>query len=139
VTEREAAIFTTFADTVISPAPSLPPVDQTDAARALDNWLTQGPRLNAIALRAAITALDVAPLALGFRKRLRKLSERDRARCLDKIEKSPNAAVRQATKALKGVAFLCYYGDDGIMRTLGYDADANVARARQLRAAEGRP
>jgi hypothetical protein len=139
MTAREAAIFTAFADTVVSPAPPLPPVDQTDAAQALGDWLRQAPKVNAVALRAAINALDVAPLALGFGKRLRRLDRPARARFLDAIEHSSKTPVRQAAKALKGIAFLCYYGDDGIMRTLGYDADANIARAKRLRAAEGRP
>ena len=139
MTSREAAIFTVFADAVVSPEPALPPVDRTDAAAALDDWLTRAPRVNAAALRAAINALDLGPLALGFRKRLRNLDPDQRASYLRKLETSSSAPVRQATKALKGIAFLTYYGDDRVMRTLGYDADANVARAKALRAAEGRP
>jgi len=37
------------------------------------------------------------------------------------------------------LAFLSYYGDEDVMRVLGYDAASNVARARELRAREGRP
>jgi hypothetical protein len=33
---------------------------------------------------------------------------------------------------------LSYYGDDGVSRLLGYDADANVRRGRALIADEGR-
>lgn len=139
MTRREIAIFTAFADTVIAPAPALPVVNETDAARALDAWLGHAPRLNAAAVRAALTALDLAPLALGFRQRLRKLPPDQRTRYLRTLEKSPKPVIQQATKALKSIAFLTYYGDDGIMRGLGYDADANVARGRALRAAEGRP
>ena len=139
LSRREAAIFTAFADTVVAPAPCLPPIDDTDTIDALDDWLTRAPRLNAAALRAAITALEFAPLALGFRSRLTKLDGPRRARCLHALEHSSRAAVRQAAKALESIAFLCYYGDDGIMLTLGYDADANVNRARALRVAEGRP
>jgi hypothetical protein len=40
---------------------------------------------------------------------------------------------------LRRVATHCYYGDPAVMRRLGYDADAVVARAAELRAAEGRP
>ena len=36
------------------------------------------------------------------------------------------------------MAKMAYYGDDGVMRSLGYDADAVVARAREVRVAEGR-
>jgi hypothetical protein len=37
------------------------------------------------------------------------------------------------------VAAHCYYGDPRVMLALGYDADAVVARAAGVRAAEGRP
>jgi hypothetical protein len=40
---------------------------------------------------------------------------------------------------LHRVATHCYYGNPAVMRRLGYDADAVVARAAELRAAEGRP
>ncbi len=47
--------------------------------------------------------------------------------------------MRQLAKLVKGFAFLSYYGDDGVMRRIGYDADSNVARARELRITEARP
>ena len=139
MTKREAQIFTCFADTVVAPEPLLPPVRSTDAADFLATWLDLAPKLNAAGLRAAIVALDLAPLGLGYRHRLRKLPRDDRAEVIRRIEKHKSPAVRQAAKALKGVAFLCYYGDDSLMKRLGYDADANAARGRALRAAEGRP
>lgn len=139
LTPREASIFACFADTVVAPEPILPPVRLTDAVEFFDEWLTLAPRMNATALRAAVVALELGPLALGFRSRLRRLEPADRARYLHAIEKSKHAPVRQAAKALKGIAFLSYYGDDGLMLRLGYDAGANVRRGRALRAEEGRP
>ena len=47
--------------------------------------------------------------------------------------------VRTTHEVLLRVAAHCYYGDSRVMRSLGYDADAVVARAAALRAAEGRP
>jgi hypothetical protein len=128
--------FTAFVDTVVAPAPLLPPVEETDAARFLDEWLDRAPRLNALALRAALQALDLAPFASRHRRRFHALPQSERAAYLKRLERS---RLRVATKALKGIAFLCYYGDDGLMKRLGYDADANVARARRIRATEGRP
>jgi hypothetical protein len=90
-------------------------------------------------LRAALAMLDLGPLASGHRHRLRNLPQAGRVDYIQKIDKHKSPQVRQAVKALKGIAFLCYYGDDGIMKRLGYDADANLARGRALRAAEGRP
>jgi hypothetical protein len=42
-------------------------------------------------------------------------------------------------KLAKGMAVLSYYGDDGVMLRLGYDAEARVRRGRELRASEARP
>lgn len=42
-------------------------------------------------------------------------------------------------EVLRRLAAHCYYGDAAVMRTLGYDADALIARARALRVAEARP
>jgi hypothetical protein len=60
-------------------------------------------------------------------------------RFVDAVEHMAHPRVRQLAKLVKGAAFLSYYGDDHIMRTIGYDADANVARGRALRASQGRP
>ena len=139
MTTREASIFACFTDTVVSPEPLLPPVSHTDAAAFVNTWLDIAPRVNAGGLRVAILALEVGPLAMGYRHRLRRLQRADRVDFLQKIERHKAPPIRQAVKALKGVAFLCYYGDDAVMKQLGYDADANVARANALRTAEGRP
>lgn len=139
LTPREASIFACFADTAVAPHPVLPPVSRTDAVAFFDEWLALAPKAHAIGLRTAVAALELGPLALGFRHRLRRLDPPARARYLHAIERSPHAPVRQAAKALKGIAFLSYYGDDQLMRELGYDADANVRRGRQLRIDEGRP
>lgn len=42
-------------------------------------------------------------------------------------------------ETLRRIATHCYYGDPRVMRRLGYDADAVVARAEAMRTAEGRP
>jgi|SRR3954454_22555546 len=139
ISKREASIFACLTDTVVAPQPLLPPVAQTDAPTFFGDWVAKAPRVNAAGLRAALIAVELGPLALGFRKRLRQLDRGERARYLEQLEKHETAAIRQAAKALKGIAYLCYYGDDGLMKALGYDADANVARARALRAHEDRP
>ena len=139
ISPREASIFACLTDTVVAPAPALPPVAQTDAAAAFDRWLDHAPRINALGLRAALFALELAPLALGHKQRLRQLGETDRAHLLQRLEVAKPPLVRQLTKALKSIAFFCYYGDDAILNRLGYDPDANVARGRALRIQEGRP
>ena len=139
ISAREASIFACLTDTVVAPAPVLPPVAQTDAAHAFDRWLGNAPRMNKIALRAALFALELAPLASGHGRRLRRLRDDERAAFLHGLERHRAPLVRQLTKALKSIAFLCYYGDDRLLNRLGYDPDANVARGRELRMREGRP
>jgi hypothetical protein len=139
LTPREASIFACFVDTVAAPEPVLPPVAETDAALFFDRWMAASPRPNAIGMRSLLYVLELMPLTLGFRGRLRRLPVHQRVEFVAKIERSPNRHVRQLTKLLKGAAFLSYYGDDAIMRRIGYDADANVRRGRELRAREGRP
>jgi hypothetical protein len=50
--------------------------------------------------------------------------------------RGPLATLREP---LVRLAAHCYYGDDEVMRRLGYDPDAVVARATAVRLAEGRP
>jgi len=44
----------------------------------------------------------------------------------------PLSRFGQARDALTRMALTCYYGDAGVMRRLGYDPDAVVARAWQV-------
>jgi hypothetical protein len=44
-----------------------------------------------------------------------------------------------ADEALAGLLALGYYDDPKVARELGWDADAVVARGRELRQREGRP
>lgn len=139
ITPREASIFACLVDTVVAPEPVLPPVRETDAAPFFDTWMARSPRVNRLGLRAMLHAIELAPLALGFRRRLRALPAEDRARFLELAEGRAPAQLRPLTKLVKGMAYLSYYGDDAVMARVGYDAEANLRRARELRALEGRP
>ena len=139
LTPREASIFACWCDTVVAPGNGLPPVARTDAVRFFDFWLERSPRLNRAGLRALLYAVELAPRLLGFGGRLRTLSEEERARVLDAVEHADAPQLQQVAKLLKGIAMLSYYGDDAIMRRLGYDADERVRTGLELRAAEGRP
>ena len=139
LTPREASIFACVCDTVVAPGHGLPPVTGTDAVKFFDFWLARSPRLNRFGLRTLLYVAELAPRLLGFKARLRALPEADRARALERMEHTGAPQLRQLAKLLKGLAFLSYYGDDGIMGRLGYDADERVARGRDLRAAEARP
>jgi hypothetical protein len=139
LTPREASIFACLVDTVAAPEPLLPPVAQTDAAFFFDRWMAASPRANAAAMRVLLYVIELMPRFIGYGARLRRLPVPERVRYLRAVERNPNPRLRQLTKLVKGAALLSYYGDDAIMRRLGYDADANLARGRELRAREGRP
>lgn len=136
---REASIFACLVDTVAAPEPLLPAVSRTDCATFFDRWMAASPAVNARGMRGLLLALELMPFAYGHRARFRRLSAGDRARFVAAIEHSRNRHLRQLVKVLKGAAFLAYYGDDGVMKRIGYDAEANLQRARDLRRREGRP
>jgi hypothetical protein len=139
ISGREASIFACVCDTVVAPAPPLPPVSGTDAVIFLDRWLERAPRLNRAGMRLILYAAELCPRALGFRGRLRTLPAGERARVLDSLERVRHPGLRELVRLVEGIASLSYYGDGGVMRRLGYDPDSNVARARELRARERRP
>ena len=139
LTPREASIFACVCDTVVAPEPALPAVRETDAVGFFDRWLAAAPALNRLALRGLLYVAELAPRALGQRRRLRALPVRARAAALDSAADADRPQVRALAKLLKSIAFLAYYGDDDVMGRLGYDPDAVVARGRELRAREGRP
>jgi len=123
-------MFACLCDTVVAPAPPLPPVAATDAVAAFDRYLAASPALNRLALRALVHAAELAPALLGFRRRLRRLPDGERGRALRSAERS---RAREAVRLAEVLARLCYFGDDGVMRRLGYDPEANLRRARRAR------
>jgi hypothetical protein len=139
ISGREASIFACFTDTVVAPEPALPPVRETDAVAFFDRWMSRVPRINRIGLRVALWAIELGALATGHRRRLRRLAVPGRAHYLRQLERASRVEVRHGLKLVKGVAFLSYYGDEAVMRRVGYDAEANVRRGRELRRLEGRP
>ena len=136
---REASIFACLADTVVAPEPLLPPVRQTDAVAFFDRWMSRAPRVNRVAVRGLLYSLETGPRLLGFGARMRRLTPERRAEYLRAIERSSMPQLRQLAKLMQGFGQLAYYGDDGVMLRIGYDAAANVARGRELRARDGRP
>jgi hypothetical protein len=130
VTGRELSIFACLADVVVAPIPPLPAVRDTDAAPSFARSLQAAPALNAAGLRAALLLIELAPLALGFGARMRRLAPPDRERALARLDAGPLGPL---VKALRSLAHLHYYGDLGVMRLLGYDPEAVVARAAEVR------
>jgi hypothetical protein len=136
IAPREASIFACLCDAVVAPLPPLPAVRATDAVAAFDASLARAPRLNRLALRAALLLLEVAPRALGFGSRMRRLTPPQRAAALARLDRC--GPVAPMLKALRGMAHLSYYGDLRVLNELGYDPDAVVLRAAALRELERR-
>jgi hypothetical protein len=139
ISPREASIFACICDTVVAPAPPLPPVSATDAVAFFDRWMARSPGPNRAALRVLLYAAELCPRALGFDRRLRALPEAERAQVLRSLERTGKPGLRELVRLVEGIASLSYYGDDAVMRRVGYDAEANVRRGRELRVREGRP
>ncbi|MBA3300956.1 MAG: hypothetical protein H0T15_03730 [Thermoleophilaceae bacterium] len=139
ITPREASIFACMTDALVEPAGGLPAVRDTDAAAFFDRWMARAPRLNRAGLRGILLALELGPRLTGRRGRMRRLPREERAHYLSDLERAGPAQLRPAAKLVKSICFLAYYGDDAVMKRVGYDADANVARARFLRQRDGRP
>lgn len=100
----------------------------TDAVDAFDHYLAGSPRLNRLGLRALLLAAEVAPRLTGQGARLRRLEKSERGRALRAAE---GTRAQPLVQAVESVARLSYFGDDGVMRLLGYDPDANLRRARR--------
>jgi hypothetical protein len=135
MTAREGNVFACLVEAVVAPADPLPPLARTDAVAFLDQYLAASPPLNRAGLRALLHALEVGPRARRKGARFRQLTPAARASYLDRVERTRAGRPFQVLEAL---AKLAYYGDDGVMRTLGYDPDTVLKRARDLRTKEGR-
>ena len=121
----ETALVTTMIEAAVVPAPPLPPVERTDAVAAFGAWLAAAPGPNRALLRGLLRTLGL---------KLRRMPAAERARFLQ----TPTGRTAPGVQMLMRIAAHCYYGDDGVMRRLGYDAGANARRGAQLRATEGR-
>jgi hypothetical protein len=137
LTGREASIFACLVDTVVAPAAPLPAVRATDAVRAFDAGLERAPRVNRLAVRVALYALEAGPRFTAARGRLRRLQPDARLAFLLRMERIRVPGPRQVVEALRSAAALSYYGDARVMRILGYDAAVRVARGRELRCRGG--
>ncbi|HEX8205121.1 MAG TPA: hypothetical protein VF587_03580, partial [Solirubrobacteraceae bacterium] len=105
-------------EAAVPPGGSLPRVEETDAVDAFAAWLSAAPAPNRIALRALLRTAVRGDVAAQV--------ERGRG------------ARGGAIQFLARIAAHCYYGDEGVMRRLGYDAPRVAARGLGLRRAEGR-
>lgn len=106
---RERSIFAAVADTLLAPAPPLPPIRDTDTVAAFDAWLDRAPRINRVALRTLL-------LALGLR--WRRLPPPRRLQVFERA--AHHAAGKAIVDALRAAAAVSYYGDAHVSALLGY-------------------
>lgn len=138
ISPREASIFAAAADALLAPDPGLPPIRDTGTVAAFDRWLSHSPRLNRNGVRAALHLLELAPLARHAR-RFRALDRDGRLDFLMPAGRKRSAWRSSLVNLLQMLAAATYYADDDVARQLGYDAEARIARGRELRARERRP
>ena len=135
MTGREARIVAALTEAAVAPADPLPPVGRTDAVSAFGRYLSASPVPNRWGLRVLLQGLDQGSRALGFGAPLRRLGAADREAYLTRLAGTRLAPV---IDSLRGLVQLSYYGDEAVMRLLGYDWAGRVARGRALREREGR-
>jgi hypothetical protein len=119
VTGSERRAVERLVEASVRPGDELPGVDRTDAVAAFDAWLRAAPRPNRVALRALLRAVA-------------------RGDVEQRIE-AGRGVLAEGARLLARIAAHCYYGDERVMRSLGYDAGAVAARGLALRRAEDRP
>ena len=118
LSRREASIFACVADTLLAPAPPLPPIEATDAVAAFDDWLARSPRPNRVALRTALLGLEIAPRLTRARRRWRRLAPPERLAMLERLSHRPGG--RALVEGLRASAAISYYGDARVSALLGY-------------------
>lgn len=130
---REAATVSALIDAVVAPEPPLPPVPDTDALPAFADWLSRAPQPNRAGVHALLAALEIAgPLA--------RFSALDRGARLASLRRLNRVrAMAPLAEALRSIASVSYYGDAGVLATLGHDPVARVREARERRARGATP
>jgi hypothetical protein len=136
ITPREASMFAALCDAFVAPAGAMPAVRETDAVFAVNANLAVAPPLNRIGVRAALYAFELAPLLMGYGRRLRRLDADERSEVVGRLGR--NAALGPLVEGIRAIAHLCYYGDLEVLRSYGYDPQQVVDRAAALRVGENR-
>jgi hypothetical protein len=136
---REAAVFASLTEIYCRPGQALPPVAATDAVTFIDEFGARSRALNRIGFRVILWLVELAPLVRGYGATFTRLAADRQAQFVRALDRSRLQLLQVGFRLLKTLAVMSYYGDPGVLRAIGYDAEANVARGRALRRAEGRP
>lgn len=114
---REQRIFEVVIDTLLAPAPPLPPVAETDAVAAFSTWLTRFPVAARAGLRALIVGIELSTLPSG--RLWHALPPSDRLARLEQLFSVPPYGPL-LLDAIRAAAGSSYYGDRGVSAVLGY-------------------
>jgi hypothetical protein len=114
---REERIFEVLVDTLLAPAPPLPPVCDTDAVSAFSAWLGRFPPASRIGLRMMILGIELSTRASGGPWHARPPAER-----LARLDRLASALPygQLLLDALRAAAGASYYGDRHVAAVLGY-------------------
>ncbi|MEI2702690.1 MAG: hypothetical protein V9E83_09850 [Baekduia sp.] len=117
LSSREQRIFEVLIDTLLAPAPPLPPVAETDAVAAFSTWLSRFPVVARSGMRAIIVGVELSALPSG-----RPWHAHDPADRLARLERlfSVPPYGPLLLDAVRAAAGSCYYGDRGVAAVLGY-------------------
>jgi hypothetical protein len=119
VTRGERRVVERLLEAAVPAGGHLPAARDTDAVPAFEAWLRAAPAPNRFALRAMLRLVG---------------RERDLGRHVER----GSGVIGGGAQLLARIAAHCYYGDEAVMRALGYDARDVAARGLALRRAEGR-
>ncbi len=136
---REAAVFASLTEVYCRPEPTFPSLAATDAVAFIDAFAARSRILNRIGFRVILWAVELAPLVRGYGGTFTRLAADRQAQFVRSLDRSRWQLLQVGFRLLKTLTLMSYYGDVAVLRTTGYDPEANIARGRALRRAEGRP
>lgn len=117
MTARERRIFECLTDTIVAPAPPLPPVEETDAAEAFSRWLAHFPVAARVGLRGMLLAIELSSRPGG--PPWHALAPAERLAHLERVARSiPSGGL--LLDALRAAVGSSYYGDPAVAAAVGY-------------------
>jgi hypothetical protein len=95
--------------------------DEDRVLSELEKFMGALPPLYRMGMVWLLRALEVAPLAMGYRRQFSNLSRKDQVKVLDSFEKSSNYVQRGMIMALKSPVMMIYFCQPEMEKALGYD------------------
>lgn len=109
-----AAVLSDFVDTQEKP-------DDDKVIDEIEEYFEKTPSLYRGGFVWILRALEMAPLAMGYRRQFSNLSREEQVSVLDSFEKSGNYPQRAIILAVKVVVAVNYFSTPEMDRALGYD------------------